>query len=468
MKKTKIIATLGPASADKKTILALARAGVNVFRLNFSHGDLNFFAGIIKNIKEIRTKYKIPLAILQDLQGPKIRIADLKVPVMVKTGEEIFLTEEKIQKTKIKSIQVDIKGMACCVHKGAKILINDGMVQLRVKAADTKLKRVLCVVTAGGLIAGRKGVNLPGVDLPIPSITSKDKKNLIFGLKQGVDIVCLSFVRTRKDMEDLRKFINKKKQAYPLLIAKIEKPEAVRRIKEILPVCDGIMVARGDLAVEAGFKNIPVMQKHLITAANEAKKIVIVATQMLESMISNPFPGRAEITDVYNAVVDNADVLMLSGETSTGKYPVKTVETMSEIISKAEQEIKKQKQGLPAFRETDEKIKNVLSYSCAAAANLIKNSLIMLHAVKLKDIEAVSDYRPYAEIAVFSGAEKIYNSLAFFHGILPVWARDKKEALATVIKKNKKLEGVVYVDFYASKNQAPYMEIIRVNKNTIK
>ncbi|MCX8093159.1 MAG: pyruvate kinase, partial [Candidatus Goldbacteria bacterium] len=271
IRKTKIIATIGPATSSYTSIYKLIKSGVDIFRLNFSHGDHAFFLNVILNIKKAREKLKRPIAIMQDLQGPKIRIGNLPHEFDVKRGDEIIIKNTK-ENLKDREIYIDINGLYKYIKKGQKILINDGIVELKVK--DIKHKDIICVVINGGEIKSRKGVNLPNVKLPIPALTKKDMKDLKFGLKMGVDVICLSFVRDAYDLIKLKRYIN---TPYPLIIAKIEKPEALKQIDKILNFCDGIMVARGDLAVEAGFSKIPFAQKTLITKANEKGKIVIVA-----------------------------------------------------------------------------------------------------------------------------------------------------------------------------------------------
>lgn len=368
MRKAKIIATLGPVTSSSAMIEKLLKSGANVFRLNFSYGDHAFHGSLIKKIRIAVKKTGIPAAILQDLQGPKIRVCGLKTPLGVKKGQEIIITDGNKSCSGASSFGIDVKGLYKYVKKADRIQINDGMVNLTVKSVDLKKGHIVCSAANSGMIEPRKGVNLPGIKLPIDSFTSKDLKDLAFGLKNRVDIVALSFVRSAEDMVKLKKHI---KGAYkPLLIAKIEKPEALPRISSILDACDGIMVARGDLAVEAGYRVVPMAQKKMTVLANKKGKIAIVATQMLESMIENPFPQRAEITDIYNAVLDGADCLMLSGETSKGKYPVKAVTVMKEIIKRAERE--KPHAGIPQFIKSPHETESVLSYAAAAAAEALK------------------------------------------------------------------------------------------------
>jgi len=443
MRKTKIIATLGPATDSYGKIVSLIKAGVNVFRLNFSHGDLPYFSKLISNIKKARHKLDAPVAIMQDLQGPKIRVSGLKQPISVKRGEKLILRNSH-SALRTNSIMIDFSNLYRYVKPGQRILINDGMVQIRIN--KIKNKEIICKVTAGGEIAPRKGVNLPGIKLPVASLTPKDRKNLKFGLKNNVDIVCLSFVRDGKDMKVLNSLIKTKNR--PLAIAKIEKPEALKKINEILDESDGVMVARGDLAVEAGYRVIPGAQKMIIEKANAKGKLVIVATQMLESMINNPYPERAEITDVYNAVLDGTDAVMLSGETSIGKYPEKTVRVMSGIIKEAEKNHAGPGSGMSGVAKGHE-YENALSLAAVMTAEKLENSVIAVNVSTQEDIRSISDRRPGRQVIAVAKDENIYRKLALFHGANPMLAKGGIKQVVHAIKKKFKNAGkVVYVDFH--------------------
>ena len=331
-KRVKIIATLGPASSSVDIIRLLIQQGVNVFRLNFSHGDHATHKKAITTIGQAAAALGTEVGILADLQGPKIRTrktADDQ-PVTVTSGTRITITARNNTCTDT-VIAIDYPGIAEEISKGQDILINDGAIQLKVtgKKANGDLS---AIVVSGGDYSSRKGVNFPDVDLSIPSLTAKDRKDLSFIMKQDIQFVALSFVRKAEDITVLRKILGKKAK-HLKIIAKIEKPEAARRIDAILKEVDGIMVARGDLGVEATPYAVPIIQKDLINKANGAGKLVIVATQMLESMINNVLPTRAESTDVANAIIDGADAIMLSGETAMGKHPAEAVGTMSKIAT---------------------------------------------------------------------------------------------------------------------------------------
>lgn len=444
MRKAKIVATLGPVTASSVMIEKLLKAGVNVFRLNFSHGDHAFHGAMIKKIRLAVKKTGIPAAILQDLQGPKIRVCCLKEPLEVKKGQEIIITDGDKNVSGVLSFAIDVEGLYKLVKKGDRIQINDGMINLLVRSVDIKKAHIICSAANSGIIEPRKGVNLPGIKLPIDSFTKKDLADLAFGLKNRVDIVALSFVRCADDMLKLKKHITGAHK--PILIAKIEKPEALPRISSILDACDGIMVARGDLAVEAGYRVVPMAQKKMTALANKKGRISIVATQMLESMIENPFPHRAEITDIYNAVLDGADCLMLSGETSKGKYPVKAVTVMKEIIKRAEKE--KAPAGMPKFIKSPHETESVLSYAAAAAAEALKDDAIAVTAYDEKDIAYISDYRPSAVLIALVCDPQKAARFSIYNGVYPVCFKGMNKAAAekAVREKFKKIKKIIFVD----------------------
>ena len=322
-KKTKIVCTLGPASASVKLITDMVAAGMNVARLNFSHGDYESHEQLIKNVRQVSVKLKTPLAIIQDLHGPKIRVKNLKTPLEVKIGQTVVIG---------KDFDLDAE-VVRSIRPRQRILIEDGLIEMEVQKVAGN--RVFCTVLSPGKIQDKKGVNLPRTRLKIPILTDKDVQDLKFGLKMDVDYIALSFVRTAQDVRNLKKLIDKytpKDIEKPKIIAKIEKPEAVKNFDAILKEVDAVMVARGDLGVEMPEAQVPIIQKTIIQKCLKAAKPVIVATQMLDSMIRNPRPTRAEVSDVANAVIDQTDCVMLSGETAFGRYPLKTVQQMAKII----------------------------------------------------------------------------------------------------------------------------------------
>ncbi|MDJ0626371.1 MAG: pyruvate kinase [Candidatus Caenarcaniphilales bacterium] len=335
-RKAKIICTIGPATNNREMIRSLILAGMDVARLNFSHGTYDDHREVTKIIREVSAEIGKPVAILQDLQGPKIRTGKLKNgPITLTPGQEFTITTEQVESTE-SLVSTTYTELAKDLGPGNVILIDDGLLQLDVLESDGV--KVKCKVIHGGLLKNNKGINIPDVKLTAPALTEKDKLDLQVGLECDVDYIALSFVREAKDVVELKELIQKAGKDTPI-IAKIEKPQALRHINEILDVSDGIMVARGDLGVELTPEKVPVVQKKLIKKANEKGILVITATQMLESMIKNPCPTRAEASDVANAIFDNTDAVMLSGETASGNFPIEVVKMMARIIEETEKAI---------------------------------------------------------------------------------------------------------------------------------
>ncbi|KMQ51282.1 Pyruvate kinase [Chitinispirillum alkaliphilum] len=337
LRKTRIVATVGPGSSSAEKIKELLLAGVNVFRINFSHGNHQIQSERIETIRKVSDSLGLNPALLADLQGPKIRTGktDGGRSVTLSSGSEVTITSDDVVCDE-NLISVDYPHLVEEISVGQRIMINDGLIKLEVDEIDKRTNRIHCVVVDGGVYSSRKGVNLPNVDLSVPSLTEKDREDIGLIVENDFQYVALSFVRRGKDIEKLREIIAPVRPDLKI-IAKIEKPEAADNIEEILGVSDGIMVARGDLGVEMSPDVVPVVQKDLIRKANDSGKIVIVATQMLESMINHPLPTRAEAADVANAIIDDTDAVMLSGETAVGSYAVQSVETMSRIAFAAEQ-----------------------------------------------------------------------------------------------------------------------------------
>ena len=333
-RRAKIVCTIGPACSTEAMLRELMRTGMDVARLNFSHGTHEEHARIIERLRRAAVKESRTICILQDLQGPKIRTGRLsdRRPVVLKPGSRVTITPRNVLGTST-LIPTSFKGLAQEVEPGARILLSDGLIELVVKSIDGD--DIECEVVNGGMLGEHQGINLPGTALSVPSLTEKDRKDLEFGLKHDVDMVAISFVRTADDVRETKRLIGVRRDDIPV-IAKLEKPQAIEHLEEILEVADGVMVARGDLGVEVPPEQVPVMQKHIIRRAAEWRKPVITATQMLESMIENPRPTRAEASDVANAVFDGSDAVMLSAETASGKYPREAVAMMSRIIAEAE------------------------------------------------------------------------------------------------------------------------------------
>ena len=335
MRRTKIVATIGPASRSPEMLERLIQAGVNVFRLNFSHGTHEEHFEVIRAARDIAARLHRPVALLQDLSGPKIRTGKVagNGVELVKGARLAITTDTSIEGT-AELISTTYEPLPRDVKAGDSILLDDGNLELRVVGVSDG--RVLCEVVDGGMLRSHKGMNLPGVALSTPALTEKDRRDLQFGVQHQVDYVAMSFVRRAEDVLEAKALIRSMGEAIPV-IAKIEKPEAVDNLESILAATDGVMVARGDLGVELGTEDVPIVQKRIIAMANAAGKVVITATQMLESMIENPRPTRAEASDVANAILDGTDAVMLSGESAVGKYPVETVETMARIADYTEE-----------------------------------------------------------------------------------------------------------------------------------
>lgn len=336
LKKTKIVATLGPASASREMIARLIRCGVNVFRLNFSHGSHDSHSRNAQLVRDAAKRLGVQIAILADLQGPKIRTGATAgdKTILLKKGTTVTITRRPVL-SDATSIHIDYPRLADEIETGQRILLNDGEVALETTAVDRGKGEIRCRVLNAGTYSSHKGVNLPGVALSIPAFTAKDRRDAEFSLSFDPQFIALSFVRSARDLKPLRDLI-RRSGTNVRIIAKIEKPEAANHIEEILEVSDGIMVARGDLGVETSVSTVPVEQKRLVAAANRTGKLVIVATQMLESMILHPRPTRAEAADVANAILDGADAVMLSGETAVGSYPAEAVDVMARVAENTE------------------------------------------------------------------------------------------------------------------------------------
>ena len=413
-KRAKIVATVGPASRSKEMLIQLAKAGVNVFRLNFSHGEHAGHAEVIQRIREVNQELGMHISILQDLQGPKIRVETVENgEVFIEPGEEIIITNESCEGT-AQRVSTSYQDLPNDVNVGDMILIDDGNLELVVK--EVKGGDVVCVVKYGGSLKSRKGINLPFTKVSAPALTEKDIEDLAFGISQDVDWIALSFVRSAEDIIDLKKRIARSGKDIRV-IAKIEKPEALQNIDEIIAESDALMVARGDLGVEIVMEEVPMAQKMMIDKCNKAAKPVIIATQMMESMINNPRPTRAETNDVANAVMDGADAMMLSAETAAGKYPLETVQTMARTIASVEQSANVyDKVGMPVKDSDTFMNDNILFGACKLsdrvdAAAIIGNTVSGYTAFKL------SSSRPKAKIYIFTPNKSLLTKLSLIWGV---------------------------------------------------
>jgi pyruvate kinase len=415
-KKTKIVATLGPACSSKEVIKAMIDAGVNVFRINFSHADYSDVKERIDIIRELNLEYGYTTAILADLQGPKLRVGVMKEDVVVNPGDCItFQTAEDVPGT-AERVYMNYKEFPRDVKPGEKILLDDG--KLMFEALETNgTSEVLCKVIQGGPLKSKKGVNLPNTKVSLPALTAKDIKDAVFAIEQQVDWIALSFVRTPADLEELQDLIAKHSDHKIPIIAKIEKPEAVENIDKIVAFCDGLMVARGDLGVEIPAHEVPLIQKKLIHRAKTARIPVIVATQMMETMITSLTPTRAEVNDVANSVMDGADAVMLSGETSVGNYPVQVIEKMTQIIEAVEDSPLIVVPQNPPHVRTKRFITKSICYHAATMANDIKAKAISTLTNSGYTAFQISAWRPAAHILVFTSNKRILTQLNLLWGV---------------------------------------------------
>ena len=415
-KKTKIVATLGPACSSKEVIKKMIDAGVNVFRINFSHADYTDVKERIDIIRGLNDEFGYSTAILADLQGPKLRVGVMKEDVVVNPGDIItFQTAEDIPGT-AERVYMNYKEFPRDVNPGEKILLDDG--KLMFEALETNgTTEVVCKVIQGGPLKSKKGVNLPNTKVSLPALTKKDIKDALFAIEQQVDWIALSFVRTPKDLEELQDLITKHSSYKIPIIAKIEKPEAVENIDKIVAYCDGLMVARGDLGVEIPAHEVPLIQKKLIHRAKTARIPVIVATQMMETMITSLTPTRAEVNDVANSVMDGADAVMLSGETSVGNYPVEVIEKMTQIIEAVEDSpLIIVPQNAPHVR-TKRYITKSICYHAAIMANEIKAKAISTLTNSGYTAFQISAWRPKSHILVYTSNKRILTQLSLLWGV---------------------------------------------------
>ncbi|AWI24981.1 pyruvate kinase [Flavobacterium pallidum] len=415
-KKTKIVATLGPACSTKEVLKNMIDAGVNVFRVNFSHADYSDVKEKIDTIRELNEEYGYTTAILGDLQGPKLRVGVMTEDVVVKNGDLItFQTAEDVPGT-AQRVYMNYKEFPRDVNPGERILLDDG--KLIFEAVETNgSTEVICKVVQGGPLKSKKGVNLPNTKVSLPALTKKDIKDAIFAIEQKVDWIALSFVRTPKDLEELQDLIAKHSEHKIPIIAKIEKPEAVENIDKIVAFCDGLMVARGDLGVEVPAHEVPLIQKKLVNRAKTARIPVIIATQMMETMITSLTPTRAEVNDVANSVMDGADAVMLSGETSVGNYPVQVIEKMTQIIEAVEDSpLIQVPQNTPQIR-TKRFITKSICHHAAMMANVIRAKAICTLTNSGYTAFQISAWRPQAHILVFTSNKRILTQLNLLWGV---------------------------------------------------
>ena len=416
LNKTKIVATLGPASSSKTMMSKLISSGIDVFRINFSHAKHDEVERIVTDIKNLRIKHKKHVSILGDLQGPKIRIGNVVPNSLLKKGDEIVFSTNKIKDGTSKKTSINYSRFAKDVKKGESILVDDGKIILQVQKTD-KVSEVTLDVVQGGPLSSSKGVNLPNTKISMPALTPKDIKDARLAAKLDFDWIALSFVRSKNDVLELKTLLDKNSKLSIPIISKIEKPQAIKKMDQILKVSDGLMVARGDLGLEIPAEEVPLYQKLLVKKANKARKPIIIATQMMESMIDNLTPSRAEVNDVANSVMDGADCIMLSGETSVGKYPCEVVKKVGVIISKVEDS----QPVTTSFLKPEEKSNRIISRSvcrhAAMVANEIKASAVCTLTHSGYTGWQISSWRPRCLVLVFTSNKRILSQLNLLWGV---------------------------------------------------
>jgi pyruvate kinase len=447
-RKAKIVATIGPASQTEQVLERLVSAGINVVRLNFSHGSHTEHATVIATVRSVSKRLGIPVAILQDLQGTKIRVGALAKPLTLTPATNVILYREGAAEPSPLHgeplIPVDFPQLFGAVGPGSRILLDDGRLALTVKSVAGEV--VVAQVDTGGLLSAHKGTNLPGARLPIPSFTEKDSQDLQFGLEQGVDFVAISFVRTAHDVQQVKDAVTTRRPTdRPLLIAKLERPEALQNIDAILETADGVMVARGDLGVEMSPEEVPEAQKRIIKLANRAGKLVITATQMLESMIHTPLPTRAEASDVANAVFDGTDAVMLSAETAAGEYPVESVTLMDRIVRRAEADFTTWGHGQVIESQGQHDDAVALANAARELAHDREVAAIAVFTRTGRSAVFMSKARPRVPILAVTPQERTYRRLPLLWGVTPwiVPMADTVEEMIEGIEAALKESGIV-------------------------
>ena len=425
-RRTKIVATIGPATESPERIRDLVQAGATTFRLNFSHGDHSEHATRIATIRQVAHELGVHIGILQDLQGPKIRLGRFEEgPITLGKGDHFALTSKQVRCNQTVAT-VTYDRLAEEVTAGSRILLDDGRVEMKVDRVDEADQTLHCVVTVGGVLSNNKGVNFPDVQLSVRALTTKDRQDLAFGLQQGVDWVALSFVRNPSDMQEIRELIRKHGYSTPV-VAKIEKFEAIDQIDAILPLCDGVMVARGDLGVEMPAEEVPLLQKDLIHKANSLGIPIITATQMLDSMASSPRPTRAEVSDVANAILDGTDAVMLSNETAVGDFPVEAVETMATIARRIERDYPQR----PIDTHLPSTIPNAISGAVSSIARQLNAAAILPLTKSGATAHNVSKFRPSTPILAVTSEVSVARKLQLVWGVTPLLIETQQSTTAT-------------------------------------
>ena len=425
MRKTKIVCTLGPATDNEDVLRQMMLAGMNVARCNFSHATYDEHKKRMDMIKKLRKEVGQPVAILLDTKGPEVRVKNFKDGrVTLEDGQLFTLTADEVEGTKDK-VSVTYNRLYEDLEVGMRVLIDDGLIEMQVEQVDRT--NIVCRVINGGTVSNHKGVNVPDVDLSMPYISDKDREDILFGISQDVDFIAASFVQKKEDILQLRRLLEKNGGSDIKIIAKIENAQGVTNIDDIIEVSDGIMVARGDMGVEIPYEEVPVIQKKIIKKVYRTGKQVITATQMLESMIKNPRPTRAETTDVANAVYDGTSAIMLSGETAAGSYPVEAVKTMVRIAKRTEQDVDYRKRFYQSARETDTDITNAICHaSCTTALDLNAKAIVTV-TKSGTSARMLAKYRPESDIISCATTEKVCRQLSLTWGVTPIVIKEEKE-----------------------------------------
>ncbi len=426
LKKTKIICTIGPASDNRDILTQMMRAGMNGARFNFSHGTHEEHEKKMNLVKEIREELGLPISIILDTKGPEIRTGKFQEGTVTLTeGQTFILTTEDVMGNEEKC-SISYEGLIADVKVGDTVLIDDGLVAMEIK--EIRGRELVCTVKNGGELKDYKSINVPGVKVKLPAITERDKADIEFGISQDVDFIAASFVRKASDIEEMRWLLNDRGASHIRIIAKIENKEGVDNIDEIIKASDGVMVARGDLGVEIPAENVPIYQKKIIKKCNKMGKFVITATQMMDSMMRNPRPTRAEVADVANAIFDGTDVIMLSGETAAGKYPVEAVTRMMEIAETAEESLDYEKLLADQMPDRNESITNAIGYATCTSAYGLKAKAILTPTSSGYTASVVSKFRPKAPIIAFTMSEGVARRLSLVWGTYPMVMEAKGSA----------------------------------------
>lgn len=425
MRKTKIVCTLGPATDNEDVLRQMMVEGMNVARCNFSHGTYEEHKKRMDMVKKLRKEVAKPIAILLDTKGPEVRVKNFKEgKVTLEEGQLFTLTAEEVEGTK-DIVSVTYNRLYEDLEVGMRVLIDDGLIEMKVEKVDKS--NIVCRVINGGVVSNHKGVNVPDVDLSMPYISDKDREDILFGIEQDVDFIAASFVQKKEDILQLRKLLEKNGGENIRIIAKIENAQGVANIDDIIEASDGIMVARGDMGVEIPYEEVPVIQKKIIKKVYRTGKQVITATQMLESMIKNPRPTRAETTDIANAVYDGTSAIMLSGETAAGAYPVEAVKTMVRIAERTEQDVDYRKRFFQNERSTEPDVTDAICHATCTTALDLNAKAIVTVTKSGRSARMISRYRPMSDIISCATTEKVCRQLALTWGVTPLLIKEEKE-----------------------------------------